>query len=290
MDDFTTCNLCLQPGKWLESFDKQEVRCHLRSLSHLQFNVWRCANCLSLHALEPADLDFFYLQYPFRAQKLDAGTRTVYANRLRLLRAKGRLEKQHSILDYGSGQGLFVSFLKEKGYKNSFAYDPYMTEMADADLLSRKYDCVIAQDVLEHVGDPIACLKVLSGCLKENAVLVVGTPNAEGIDLKQPLKYANELHQPYHRHIPSLKVMMDIFRRLGFIQVGVHNRYYFDTLIPGVNTRFINEYTFHSGAFAEALVDPPNWLLMLKKPSLVYFALAGYWLPGRANMMIFCRK
>lgn len=267
-----------------------KVRCHLRSLSHLDFNVWRCANCLSLHCLESVDLDFFYSRYPFRAQKLDLGTRAVYVNRLGLLKKHAGLKKHHSILDFGSGQGLFVSFLKSKGYEESFAYDPYLQEKADSRLLSKQYDCVMAQDVLEHVDDPIACLRLLTSCLKDDGVLVVGTPNAEGIDLKHALKYANELHQPYHRHIPSHKALQSIFAHLGFSKIAVHNRYYFDTLKPTINTRFINEYTFHSGAFAEALVEPPNWLLMLKKPALFYFALLGYWLPGNANMMFFCRK
>ncbi len=290
MDDFTTCNLCFQPGTFDNAAEKQKIRCHLRSLSHLDFNVWRCANCLSLHCLEPVDLDFFYERYPFRAQKLDVGTRAVYANRLKLLRAKAGLEKHHSILDFGSGQGLFVSFLEESGYQNSFAYDPYLADKADSKLLSKQYDCVIAQDVLEHVDDPIATLGALTACLKDDGVLVVGTPNAEGIDLNQSLKYANELHQPYHRHIPSEKVLRAIFASLGFSKTTVHNRYYFDTVIPTINTRFINEYTFHSGAFAEALVEAPNWLLMLQKPALIYFALAGYWLPGNANMIFFCRR
>lgn len=290
MDDFTTCNLCFQPGTFDNASEKQKVRCHLRSQSHLDFNVWRCVNCLSLHCLEPVDLDFFYSRYPFRAQKLDLGTRVVYANRLGLLKAKGGLEKHHSILDFGSGQGLFVSFLKSQGYKNSFGYDPYLAEKSDNQLLSNQYDCVIAQDVLEHVDDPLSTLRILGSCLKDDGVLVVGTPNAEGIDLQQSLKYANELHQPYHRHIPSEKTLRAIFADLGFSKTAVHNRYYFDTVIPTINTRFINEYTLHSGAFAEALVEPPNWLLMLKKPSLIYFAFAGYWLPGNANMMFFCRR
>ena len=266
------------------------MRCHLRSLSNLDFNVWRCANCLSLHCLEPVDLDFFYSRYPFRAQKLDLGTRVVYANRLDLLKKHAGLKKQNSILDFGSGQGLFVAFLKSNGYAESFAYDPYLQEKSDSRLLSRQYDCVMAQDVLEHVDDPIDCLRLLTSCLKDDGVLVVGTPNAEGIDLKQSLKYANELHQPYHRHIPSEKTLREIFAHLAFSQVYAHHRYYFDTLIPTINTRFINEYTFHSGAFAEALVEAPNWLLMLQKPALIYFALAGYWLPGNANMMFFCRR
>jgi SAM-dependent methyltransferase len=290
MDDFSTCNLCFKPGTAFDAIEKRKVRCHLRALSHLHFNVWRCANCLSLHCLEAVDLDEFYALYPFRAQKLDAGTRVVYANRLALLKVRAGLKKEHSLLDFGSGQGLFVTFLKSRGFRNAFAFDPYVEEKADENLLSRQYDLITAQDVLEHVDDPIDTLRALRESLKPGGVLVVGTPNAEGIDLRQSLKYANELHQPYHRHIPSERALRGLLEHLGFSDIFVHKRYYFDTTIPTVNTRFINEYTLAKGGVAEALIEPPNWQLLLRKPMLVYYALAGYFLPGEANMVFFCRK
>lgn len=290
MEDFTTCNWCPAPGTAFDALEKRKVRCHLRSLSHLDFHVWRCANCLSLHSLEPVDLDFFYSRYPFRAQKLDLGTRVVYANRLALLKVRAGLKSEHSILDFGCGQGLFVSFLKGRGFRNVVGFDPYVKENCDVRLLSRQYDFVIAQDVLEHVPDPVDTLHTLCKSLKAGGVMVVGTPNAEGIDLRQALKYANELHQPFHRHIPSKRALLQNLERFGFSSIRSYERYYFDTTIPGVNTRFINEYTLASGAFAEALVEAPNWQLLLSKPKLAFYAWAGYWLPGKANMMIFCRR
>lgn len=59
MDDFTTCNLCFQLGRFSDAAETRKMRCHLRSLSHMDFTVWRNANCLSLHCLELVDLDFY---------------------------------------------------------------------------------------------------------------------------------------------------------------------------------------------------------------------------------------
>lgn len=289
MKESLVCNLCSEPGTFENAADKRLVPCHLRSHREQNFYVWRCKNCLSLHSKEFVDLDYFYSIYPFRKQRLDWATRAVYGNRLKLLQNHG-LKKHHSILDFGSGQGLFEKFLQARGYGNIVSFDPYLIKNAETEPIDRQYDFVMAQDVLEHVDEPEETISLLEKCLKSGGTMVIGCPNATGIDLSKSAKYANELHQPYHRHIPSKTALEGLLRRYGFSKIECHLRYYFDTVIPGVNTLFVNEYTLACGAFAEALVEPPNFRVFLSNPLLFYHALTGYFSPGQANMILFCTK
>lgn len=289
MNESLSCNLCLSPGTFENADDKRLVPCHLRLHYKQNFYVWRCRNCQSLHSKESVDLEYFYSIYPFRKQQLNWATRAVYANRLKLLQKHG-LKKHHSILDFGAGQGLFEKFLFRQGYTNIVSFDPYLVKATDGELLARQYDFVMAQDVIEHVEEPQETISLLRKLLKAGGTMVIGTPNAAGIDLSKSAKYANELHQPYHRHIPSRRALEELLRRQGLKRIACHLRYYFDTLIPGVNTRFVNEYTLASGAYAEVLVEPANVGVFLANPVLLYYALVGFFLPGEANMILFCTE
>ena len=62
-------------------------------------------------------------------------------------------------------------------------YDAYAPAFADPAALTRTYDCVVSQDVVEHVADPRALLATFDRLCRPGGVIAIGTPDASGIDL-----------------------------------------------------------------------------------------------------------
>lgn len=289
MASCSTCNLCKNPGTVLTASDFATVPCHVRKFHSETFTVWRCKNCNSLHSLEDADLEKFYRDYPFKQHQLDFHARIGYGNRLRMLKARG-LKPTDQILDYGCGTGLFVQFLKEKGYQNVFGYDAFVEQYSNKSVLDQTYDVIVSHDVIEHVDEPIDYLQTLLPLLKIGGLLVIGTPNADQITLKPKDFFAVELSQPYHRHILSEKVLVDLATHFGLKVEHRYPRFYFDSLYPGVNTRFMWTYVNKLGGLIDACVEPPRFDVVWRSPKLLFFAFFGYFFPPKGNILLSMRK
>ncbi|MBV9744051.1 MAG: class I SAM-dependent methyltransferase [Acidobacteriia bacterium] len=204
------------------------------------------------------------------------------------------------ILDYGCGGGGFVRFLREKGYSNAFGYDPYVPEYADASLLEERYDAVTTWDVIEHVEDPRGFLESMTKLLRPGGLLVVGTPNAENLNLNHPnLLSVPELHQPYHRHVLSERALLHLGRENGLrLSLRLH-RWYLDTPYPFLNTAFLFGYVDARGGYIDVLIenttgkltgDPPSRGFLLRNPTLLFKAFFGYYFPKKTNMTLCFRR
>lgn len=287
----TTCNLCDKPGTLETAVDVASVPCHVRQYKDEKFTVWRCHNCDSLHSMEDVDLARFYLGYTAAQskQRLDPHTYIGYHNRLRLLRARG-IRPDDRILDYGCGPGLYVRFLKKNGYPNTFGYDEYGENHADKTVLAAQYDVIISHDVIEHVPEPRDYMQTLNAMLKPGGLLVIGTPNAEHIRLKADPYFPAELSQPYHQHILSEKVLMDIAKQQGLQPEHRYRRFYFDSLYPSINTRFIWAYVDALGGMLDVAIEPPRYDVIFRSPKLLFWMFFGYFFPSRANILVSFRK
>jgi len=195
-----------------------------------------------------------------------------------------------AILEYGCGAGLFIEALKRHGFSRVFGYDPYIPAYSDPAILDRRYDVVTSYDVIEHVDDPCDYLLQLVKPLRTHGILVLGTPNADFISLKPTPYFAIELSQPYHRHIFSEKELLRFGKRSGLEVIATYRRFYFDSLVPTVNTRFMWEYINQNGGFLDVCVQPLNLSMVFRSPRLILYALLGYLWPERGNILMSFRK
>ena len=224
--------------------EEARVRSNVRKFAHETFAVWRCPSCLSIHARDEVDLAHYYSDYPFHKLSettVDWMLQAMYGNLLSRLRAAGVTENTR-LLDYGCGSGLFLSYLRERGFSDAQGYDEYSERFADKSVLAEPFDCVLAQDVIEHVPDPQAFVRLVHGLTKPGGVIALGTPNAEAIDLKQPEARVHTLHQPYHRHILSKRALQGLGKDLGWELLEYYPTMYANTRVPGVNSAFVNHY------------------------------------------------
>jgi 2-polyprenyl-3-methyl-5-hydroxy-6-metoxy-1,4-benzoquinol methylase len=283
------CNLCENPGTLQTAVNKGQVTSDVRRFMGERFTVWRCNNCNSVHSAADVDLNYYYSQYPLKKHTLDFPTRVLYGNRLRLLEKQG-IAPSCRILDYGCGAGVFVEFLREKGYTQAYGYDAYVPAFADKKVLGERYDAVVSFDVIEHADDPRQLLSDLRNLAHPQGVVLVATPNADYLPVPGTTPPDLEMSQPYHRHILSRKVLLDLGQKLGMKAVKVFRRNPVDSFLPGMNIRFMWTYIKQAGGYVDAGLEPMRLGTILRSPSLLFYALFGALFPPRANMMVVFRK
>lgn len=285
MPDFTICDLCQTPGHLETASDINKIASNLRQFQDQKFTVWRCKNCHSLHSKESVDLEFYYRHYITLPNGYALAC--AYQNRLNCLIKQG-LTPEKTLLDFGCNQGFFVNFLMQAGYEKVTGYDAYIPAFSDPRPLASQYDFVISYDVIEHIDSPKACLEKLVSCLKPGGVLVLGTPDASGITLSD--RDRTSLHQPYHRHILSKQALLNLGNQYGLELIQYSNRSFYDTWIPGVNSRAIAYYIQKTGNLLDVVTEPPRFFTILTSPLLIFYVFLGYLFPPSNQMTIFFTK
>ena len=294
MKSGTKCVFCGTSTDESPTAESARIRCNVKEFGDETFTVWRCAQCRSLHARDPVDLEYYYQKYPVARHEYNRGTKLVLGNRMKRLKRAG-LKSGKTLIDYGCGNGHFVRYAREHGVQAE-GYDPYSTEFKDASVLDRTYDFVTAQDVLEHMDDPQAFFDELKNYLVPTGCIAIGTPNADVIDLCNSLDLG-ALHQPYHRHIPSGAELQRMASERGLKIVEFRKNSYSDTRIPFVNMAFITRYVQKSGGFMDVMFDDPMdrgstsyRTVMKSNPSLFLWGLFGSFSSRKTDMLVVARK
>ncbi len=279
------CNICGHEASG--EVEQAEVRSNVRKFAQERFAVWRCPECRSIHARDEVDLPHYYADYPFH-QLDDAGAdwmlKTMYRNLLSRLQAAG-VTPESSVIDYGCGSGVFLSFLKEQGYGDLAGYDEYSESYADRAAIERTYDCVMTQDVIEHVPEPLELVQSLHELTRPGGIIVIGTPNAEAIDLADPEERVHTLHQPYHRHILSKTALHGLGKELGWELLQYYPTMYANTKVPFVNSAFVSHYFKCFDNNVDLALEPIKVNLKVLSPVTLAHALFGYLWPPECDVM-----
>jgi 2-polyprenyl-3-methyl-5-hydroxy-6-metoxy-1,4-benzoquinol methylase len=277
------CNVCGHTAS--EPIERGEVRSNVRKFASERFALWRCPQCKSIHARDEVDLAHYYADYPFHklgGKELDWMLRAMYRNLLGRLQKAG-VTKESSVLDFGCGSGKFLSLLSEEGYSDIDGYDEYSERYADRKALARSYDCVMAQDVIEHVPEPLDLVKTLHALTKPGGVIMIGTPNADSIDLAEPEARVHTLHQPYHRHMLSTRALHELGQDLGWQLIAYYPNMYANTRVPFVNNAFVDHYFRCFDNNCDLVLEgikANSWKLWATAPVTLAHALFGsLWAP-----------
>jgi SAM-dependent methyltransferase len=254
--------------------------------------VWRCPDCRTIHCREVVDLDRYYSAYPFSAAARTWPVKHVYRNLAsRVLRTGFR--RRDSLLDYGCGSGAFVAYLRARGYRRCLGYDPYAPAEGQGSrtvLRHAPFDFIVLQDVLEHVESPEALFAELDGLLAPGGHVLVGTPNANRIELGRVDDFLNELHVPYHLHVYTRAGVEWLGRRAGWSPAGYHDRPYHELPYLGLNTRAVKAYQRSLDGTLNVVLEPIKIGRALTSPRFHFLSCFGYWLSDRADMTVVFHK
>ena len=284
------CNICGHDSTG--EVERGVVRSNVRKFSSEQFALWRCPECLSIHATDEVDLAHYYADYPFHKLADTVGwmLRAMYGKQISRL-AEAGIRKESSILDYGCGSGLFIAALRDAGFTQVAGYDEYSEHFAGKSVLDQRYDCVHAQDLIEHVPEPLTMVRTMHELTRPGGVIAIGTPNAESIDLQHPEARVHTLHQPYHRHILSKRALQVLGKDLGWELLKYYPTMYNNTRVPSVNSAFLEHYFKCNDNNVDLAVEPikvGNWRLWTPV-TLVHMFLGSFWPPESDVMATFRR-
>jgi SAM-dependent methyltransferase len=281
------CKICGYMTDCPDPRELGEARGNTERFRDTRFRLWKCPKCLSIHSIDPVDFRDLYADYPLSRRRLDVFAKGTIKSLLgRLVRAG--LSRSDSILDYGSGHGIFVDYLQQRGYRDVTGYDPYVPAYAERPY--RLFDCVVANDVIEHVPDPRATLKECADLVKPGGILYLGTADSEPVEMDNLEPHLMRLHQPFHRVIITEKSLHELGLETGFSIERTYRRSYMDTLMPFSNYRFLDEFNKALGHNLDRAFDPDAGKVVLSKPRLLFHALFGYFFPSAYEPAIILRR
>ena len=276
MSQQLTCNVCEKTSP-VSGCETAVVRSNVRKFRDEKFELWRCPACRCIHATHAVDLPHYYASYPTYPPEVEPRLRAPYQGMLNRLVESG-LQKHHRILDYGCGGGVLVRFLRASGYEHTYGFDPYTPAFSDRKVLDERYDCVVSQDVIEHVDSPIELLRTFDRLAVPGGLVSIGTPDAAAIDLADPEDFVHALHAPYHRHILTHDKLQGLAQSVGWRVVHYYSTMYGNRMAPGENTRFGVHYLRCHDDCLDLLTEPvslKSWRLLLS-PETPFFFLFGY--------------
>jgi 2-polyprenyl-3-methyl-5-hydroxy-6-metoxy-1,4-benzoquinol methylase len=281
-----SCVICGTP----RSADAQtaSVRSNVRAFRYEKFVVWRCTECLSIHAQDDVDLARYYAGYPVFDAALDWKLRTAYGGMLERLVDAG-LKPGDKVLDYGCGKGVLVRFLRDQGY-DACGWDRYAEGFGDRSVLELKYDCIVAQDVIEHVESPHALLAELYWMTKPGGMVSIGTPDAAALDLANPEDFVHALHLPYHRHILSMAALEKAGEQAGFNVLKRYDTMYNNTLVPTMNPRFVLHYVRCRDDVFDLVVEPVAFTWKMFTPVTPFLIFFGYFFDRHTDIQVMFKK
>jgi len=284
-----TCTICDYHTERPDPAQLGTARGNTERFRQQRFHLWQCPQCRSIFNTDPADFADIYREYPLNNRRLDIFARGTLRNLLKRLTSAG-LMKSHSILDVGCGaNAVLIQFLQERGFGDVTGFDPY-TEQYRVHPAPRQFDCVIVNDVIEHVPAPRQFAVECAALVKPGGLLYFGTADTEGVDMANLEPELMRLHQPFHRVLFNQASLESIARGTGLQIVATYRRSYMDTLRPFSNYRFLNEFSAALGHVVDRSLSPDAGKIVMKRPQLLFFAFCGYFVPCAYEPALVLRK
>lgn len=191
-----------------------------RRVSAATFTYFACGRCRTLSlAPIPEDLGRYYPRDYHTIPASNAELlRTLEPERYRIDLILPH-ESGGKLLEIGAGHGIFTQLAREAGFEvEAIEYDEACCEFLrreqgiraictasphEAPLEPGAYDVVALWHCLEHLSEPVACLRAAARWLRPGGVLLIAVPNPESLQLRVLGRFWPHLDAPRHlRLIP----------------------------------------------------------------------------------------
>lgn len=197
--------------------------------------------------------------------------------------------RQSSILDAGCGYGAMLLLLQQLGYTHTKGVDISAEQVSIArklgvlniqqgaltDALNGDdvYDAVLMMDVIEHLtrSEALDTLVAIHKCLKPGGVLVMRTPNVDGMH-GTVLSYGDVTHE-MHLNVLSVR---EIFASLPYGSVDTYGYHATEAnplraILRAVALRLVRACrrvsAFAAGVSYGMFLDSPNMIIVARKAS-----------------------
>lgn len=162
------------------------------------------------------------------ARRFNKGvTYVAHAIRLEALTRRLRGSERLRVLDFGCGYGDFLATCAGFGFdatgidrstaRRENARVPILPEISDAQHM--RVHALTLFEVLEHLDDPMAIMKALVPLLVPGGILVLETPNCEGVTRIQTRTEYLKIAPMEHINGFTPRTMQAFAERLGFVRI-----------------------------------------------------------------------
>lgn len=201
---------------------------------------YECKNCKHIFSKLYFDLkdiyndqyfDYTYtnlkkLQYRFNSVKNLSYAKSDNKNRVKRVNSYFDNKNKLSVLDVGSGMGIFLYEMKKRNWKclgvdldsryKKFCKDFLNIKILNQKLqnlnIKKKFNLITFNKVLEHLTNPISLLKVSKKFLKEDGIVYLEVPDSK---VKNLGKFRDEFCVD-HLHIFSIQSVSNMAEKSGF--------------------------------------------------------------------------
>lgn len=156
--------------------------------------LFKCESCGFLFVVYPRDATEYYTEMEDSEYEKGRAYRAIQ-QRILLEKLQKTFPDIRNLLDIGAGTGILLEEAQKMGIESvgvepstwcvRIAEDHGLNILQGAlphpELADKVFDAVTAIDVIEHVSDPLALLKLCSRHLKTGGALVVVTPDVDSI-------------------------------------------------------------------------------------------------------------
>lgn len=153
---------------------------------------------------------------------------------MEVLRTINRFKSSGRLLDIGCGHGAFLHFAGKMGWEShgieinevaaKYAIDNlninvFIKSIEDQNYPDEYFDCIVCNQVLEHLVDPLDTLKEVYRILNSNGVLVVSVPNIKG----WIVRILKKKHRHYtgigHINYFTINTLTSMIKHAGFNEI-----------------------------------------------------------------------
>jgi SAM-dependent methyltransferase len=230
-----------------------EIIFTIKYLLNKDFVLVRCSVCDLVFVSNPPSADELTELYSFKTgyhsgYASDYGDRSWENQRARTHPDDIRRYKERPgrLLDIGCSAGFFLAAARDAGWevcgvelsedtaaiaRRRFGLDITTGVLADDLFPTRSFDVVTLWDVVEHLPDPISVLTVAQRVLKNDGILLIETPNIDGLFPRMSYKVANMLNYwphpepPFHLFQFSKKTARLLLERVGLKTIDTVDRH-----------------------------------------------------------------
>jgi SAM-dependent methyltransferase len=170
------CKICGGNAAWLDRVDFNKY-CSVENFSDygiagIDINYFRCLDCGYIFTRDFDDWSVEeFAKYVYNDDYIEVDWEYVriwpeqYAHDF-AARFAGCEEVR--MLDYGSGAGVFVERMREAGFRDIAAYDPFSSPQRPDGV----FDIITCFEVIEHSADPVATLGDMKSLLRQDGCII----------------------------------------------------------------------------------------------------------------------
>lgn len=206
----------------------------------IHVDYYQCADCGLVFQFPKPSMEFLKVFYPENYEVFHNGTNLLsdfgLKKRFGLIR---RYKSKGTLLDVGSAQGYFLSYVKHHSGWNAIGIEPNQAaanrarqkyglniidnDIEKVDFRGQTFDVITMWDVLEHLSDPSFVLKKLKSQLKPDGILVLRLPNLSSLDAKWFGKCWAGYDSPRHLFVFNISNLEILLKQTGFRIELIHS-------------------------------------------------------------------